>query len=429
MLEFLTSEVSVPAGALVAVGVLLVALVFVIWSIRSHRPPDLDIDCDEPLADLSPSLSGLTQGTVYVGNRVKLYENGRFFDVLFEDIRQAKRTIHFETFLWKEGVLERRLVDALIERREAGVEVRVLVDARGAKNMSKDAARRLSVAGCKLVRHHGAGFRNIGVYNDRDHRKLAVIDGRVGFVCGHCIVDTWLGDAQNREHVRDLGVRVLGPAVHALQAAFTENWVEDTGELFVGKEVYPELERQGDADVHVASLKPEGSPPAVKVLYHLVVSVARERIRIQNPYFLPDDEALEAFGQAVERGVDVRVMVPSGAATDMPIVQHAAHRNFEKLLEKGVRIFEYDKCLLHQKTLTADGVWSAIGSSNFDDRSLETNDEIMLGVWDRALAAQLEEVFERDVKHCKELKLETFRARGLWHRALDNVLYAFNEVL
>jgi cardiolipin synthase A/B len=429
MLEFLTSEISVPAGAAIAVGALLIVLVFVIWSIRSHRPPDLDIECDEPLAELPASLSGLTQGTVYVGNRVELYENGRFFDVLFADIGQATRTIHFETFLWKEGVLERRLVDALIERREAGVEVRVLVDARGAKNMSKDAAKRLEVAGCKLVRHHGARFRDIGVFNDRDHRKLAVIDGRIGFVCGHCIVDTWLGDAQDRDHVRDLGVRLTGPAVHALQAAFTENWVEDTGELFVGKDVYPELRREGDADVHVASLKPEGSPPAVKVLYHLVVSVARERIRIQNPYFLPDDEALEAFGQAVERGVDVRVMVPSSAASDMPIVQHAAHRNFEKLLEKGVRIFEYDKCLLHQKTLTADGVWSAIGSSNFDDRSLETNDEIMIGVWDRAFAAQLEEVFERDVKHCKELKLATFRARGVWHRALDSVLYAFNEVL
>ena len=429
MFDFFSSALSVPMGLAVAAVVAILVLVTVIWSIRSHRPPDLEIECDEPLADLKPSLAGLTQGTVYVGNTVELFENGKFFDVLFEDIHAATRTIHFETFLWKEGVLEQRLVAALIERREAGVEVRVLVDADGGKKMGRDVQRVLKDAGCKFARHHPLRWRNLGVFNDRDHRKLVVLDGRVGFVCGHCIVDTWLGDAQRKDQVRDLGVRLRGPAVHALQAAFTENWVEDTGELFVGEDVYPELERQGNADVHVASLKPEGSPPAVKVLYHLVVSVARKSILIQNPYFLPDDEAIEAFGQAVARGVDVRVMVPSADATDMPIVQHAAHRNFEKLLALGVRLFEYEKCLLHQKTITVDGVWCGIGSSNFDDRSLETNDEIMLGVWDPALADELERIFELDAKHCVELKLKSWRARGVWHRVLDNVLYAFNEVL
>jgi cardiolipin synthase A/B len=217
--------------------------------------------------------------------------------------------------------------------------------------------------------------------------------------------------------------------VHAVQAAFSENWVEDTGELFVGEDAFPELQRLGDIDVHVASLKPEGSAPAVKVLHHLVVSVARKRIRIQNPYFLPDDEAIEALGQAVARGVDVRVMVPSADASDMPIVQHAAHRNFHKMLALGVRIFEYEKCLLHQKVMAVDGVWCAIGSSNFDDRSFETNDEITLGIRDAALAKDLEEIFERDCKHCVELKLEKWQARGAWHRVKDNALYTFNELL
>jgi cardiolipin synthase len=267
------------------------------------------------------------------------------------------------------------------------------------------------------------------VFNERDHRKLVVLDGRVALVCGHCIVDSWLGDAQDREHVRDLGVRLRGPVVHAVQAAFSENWVEDTGELFVGEDAFPELQRQGDVDVHVASLKPEGSAPAVKVLHHLVVCVAHKSIRIQNPYFLPDDEAIEALGQAVARGVDVRVMVPSADASDMPMVQHAAHRNFYKMLARGVRIFEYQKCLLHQKVMAVDGVWCAIGSSNFDDRSFETNDEITLGMRDAALAKQLEEIFERDCKHCVELKLETWQARGVWHRVKDNALHAFNELL
>ncbi|HUO82909.1 MAG TPA: phospholipase D-like domain-containing protein, partial [Gammaproteobacteria bacterium] len=370
-----------------------------------------------------------THGTVYAGNTVELFENGNFFDVLFEEIEAATRTVHFETYLWEDGVLGRRLVDALVARGRAGVIVRVLVDGEGGKKRSRDVEQRLAAAGCKFQLHHPRHWRNIGVFNDRDHRKLVVLDGRVALVGGHCIVDKWLGDAQDRKHVRDLSVRLRGPAVHAVQAVFGENWTEGTGELFVGRDAFPELERVGGVEVHVASLKPEGSPPAVKVLHHLGLSVARERIRIQNPYFLPDAEAIDALGQAVARGVDVRIMVPSTAASDLPIVQHAAHRNFHTLLARGVRIFEYGKCLLHQKVMTVDGIWCAIGSSNFDDRSLETNDEITLAIRDAALAKNLEEIFERDREHCVELDLETWQARGVWHRARDNVVYLFNEVL
>jgi cardiolipin synthase len=167
----------------------------------------------------------------------------------------------------------------------------------------------------------------------------------------------------------------------------------------------------------------------VKILHHLAICCARERIRIQNPYFLPDPAAIEALGRAVARGVDVRVMVPSADASDMPIVQHAAHRNFEWLLSLGVRIFEYQKTLLHQKVMSIDGVWCAIGSSNFDDRSFEINDEITLGMMDAALARELETIFERDGKDCIELELESWRRRGRWHRLKDNTLYLFNELM
>jgi cardiolipin synthase len=429
MLDLFTSKVAVPVVMIVGFLLAIIFLILFIWSIRRHRDPTLKIDCDAPIAKLMPSVSGLTQSAVYFGNTVELFENGAFFDAMFEEIKAANKTVHFETFLWKEGVLGQRLVEALIERRRAGVTVRVLVDGDGGKKMGRDVERQLKAAGCKFALHHPRHWRNIGVLNERDHRKLVVLDGRVALVGGHCIVDSWMGDAQDREHVRDLAVRLRGPVVHAVQAAFSENWVEDTGELFVGEEAFPDLQREGGVDVHVASLKPEGSAPAVKVLHHLVVCVARKTIRIQNPYFLPDDEAIEALGQAVKRGVDVRVMVPSAEASDMPLVQHAAHRNFDKLLASGVRIFEYEKCLLHQKVMTVDGVWCAIGSSNFDDRSFETNDEITLGIRDARLAKQLEEIFERDGKHCVELKLESWQARGLWHRLKDNWFHAFNELL
>lgn len=423
------ATLSWPSLLAFVLALLIVFLGLVIWSIRRHRDPRLVIECDAPIAELLPSLSGLTQGTVYEGNAVELLENGAFFDAMFEEIRAATCSVHFETFLWKEGALGARLVDALVERRQAGVPVRVLVDADGGKKMGEGASRRLREAGCKLAMHHPRHVRNIGVFNDRDHRKLVVIDGKVALVGGHCIVDAWLGNAQDRDHVRDLGVRLHGPVVHAVQAAFSENWVEDTGELFVGNAVFPPLERVGDVAVHVASIKAEGSPPAVKILHHLVVCVARRRILIQNPYFLPDREAIDALCEAAKRGVDVRVMVPSTEASDMPMVQHAAHRNFHLLLAGGVRIFEYQKCLLHQKTMSVDGAWCAIGSSNFDDRSFETNDEITLGLRDDALAAQLEEIFQRDTRDCIELQADAWARRGLWHRCKDNALYVFNELL
>jgi cardiolipin synthase A/B len=179
----------------------------------------------------------------------------------------------------------------------------------------------------------------------------------------------------------------------------------------------------------VACVKPEGSAPAVKILHLLAICCARKQILIQNPYFIPDPEAIVALARAVERGVDVRVMVPSADASDMPFVQHAAHRNFARLLAAGVRIFEYQKTLLHQKVMAVDGVWCAIGSSNFDPRSFETNDEIALGIQDAGLARRLAEIFERDCRDCVEVKADAWARRGAWHRLKDNATYLVSEVL
>jgi cardiolipin synthase len=430
MFDFLVETRVAVSLALLFFFVLSIAvLVLIIWSIKRHRDPDLEIKNGAPLSQLVPSISGLTHGAVYEGNTVELLENEAFFDRMFGEIEAASRSVHFETYLWKDGVLGQRLVDALAQRSRAGVQVRVLVDANGGKKMGRAAKRQLVDAGCKFEMHHPLHVRNIGVINERDHRKLIVLDGRVAMVGGHCIVDNWLGHGQDREHFRDIGVRVRGPAVHAVQSVFSENWVEDTGELFVGDDVFPALAKVGDVAVHVASAKPEGSAPSVKILHHLMICLARERIRIQNPYFLPDAEAIEAMRQAVARGVDVRVMVPSVMGSDMPIVQHAAHRNFEALLASGVRIFEFSKTLLHQKVMTADGAWCAIGSSNFDDRSFETNDEITLGFQDAALARQLEQIFERDTRECVELKAQAWANRGALHKLQDNALYLVNELL
>jgi cardiolipin synthase len=404
-------------------SVIIVFLLVVIWSIKQHREPKLHIHSDKPLLELLPSLAGLTHATVVEGNAVEVLENGAFFDVLLADMRATQRSLHFEAYLWEEGELSRRVTAVLAERARAGVPVRVLVDASGGGKMGKAAQRELRAAGCQLRMYHKRQWRKIGLQNERDHRKLVVLDGRTAFLGGHCVKDAWLGEGQDKDHFRDLSVRLRGPVVQAVQSTFSENWVEESGELFTGDDAFPELEPQGDVAVHIARVKPMGSAPAVKILYHLVICMARERIFIQNPYFLPSPPAIEALGKAVGRGVDVRVMVPAAGASDMPLVQHAAHRNFERLLASGVRIFEYQKTLLHQKVMTVDGAWCAIGSSNFDDRSLEINDEIMAGFSDPALAAQLEAIFDRDAQQCVELELAAWRHRGLGHRWRDNASY------
>ena len=206
-------------------------------------------------------------------------------------------------------------------------------------------------------------------------------------------MDAWTDAAEGHPPYRDLSVRIRGPVVHDLQSTFSENWVTSTGELFLGPDVFPDVEAEGEVGAHVARLAPMGSASAVKILHHLVICCARRRIWIQNPYFLPDPEAIRFLTDAVRRGVDVRVMVPSAGASDMPVVQHAAHHNFDKLLVGGVRIFEYGRTLLHQKVMTVDGAWCAIGSSNFDDRSFEINDEVTLGFRDAMLAEKLEAIF------------------------------------
>ena len=408
---------------------LVIILGLVVWSIRRHRDPDLHIECDSHIGELIPTLAGLTLGTAVAGNTAEVLENGAFFDVLIRRIRAARETVHFETFLWKEGALGRRVADALIDRARARVRVRVLLDAEGSKAAGASVVQQMRDAGCRVVFFHERRIRNIGVFNDRDHRKLVVIDGREAFVGGHCVVDEWLGDAEDGKHVADISLHLHGPIVHTVQSAFSENWAGETGELFVGGDVFPALEPAGDVLMHAVFAKPENSAPAVKILHHTAICLARRRIWIQNPYFIPEPDAIDAFGQAVARGVDVRVLMPSTSGSDNPMVQHAGHRNFEKLLRCGVRLFEYPHTLLHQKVMTVDGVWSAVGSSNFDDRSFETNDELTLSIRDEALARRLDAIFEKYVVRATEVDLERWRKRALSHKLKDHFFYTLNELL
>jgi cardiolipin synthase len=408
---------------------LIALLVLVIWSIRRHRSPILQVQSECGIDKLMPSLSGLTLSTSVEGNSVEVLENGRFFDVLIERIRAAQHSVHFETFLWKPGQLSDRMAAAFMERAKAGVTVRILLDAQGSKRIEADMVNRMREHGCKVKFFHKKSVYTLGVLNDRDHRKLCVIDGREAFVGGHCVVDDWLGDAEDGKHFADVSVWLHGPIVHSIQGAFSENWAGQTGELFVGDAFFPVLHKAGDTPIHAAFVKPESSAPAVKILHHTVLCLARERIWIQNPYFIPKVEAIDAMAAAVRRGVDVRVLMPAASGSDSPMVQHAGHRHFEQMLRNGVRLFEYPHTLLHQKLMTVDGCWCAVGSTNFDDRSFDTNDEITLGVLDKELAAKFDAIFEHYVQRAVEVDLQKWRKRGVLHKLQDNAAYLLNDVL
>ena len=416
--------------ALATFIVIVTILGIVIWSIRTHRDPDLKIECDVGVQELLPALAGLSLGTVVGGNSVEILENGKYWDVLIERIGKARKTIHYETFLWKKGKLGHRMATALAERAREGVKVRVMLDANGSHNMGITERQLIEKAGGKVHFFHEKNkLRNLGVLNDRTHRKNLVIDGREAFVGGHCVVDQWLGDAEDHQHFADLSVRVRGPIVHSLQGCFSENWTGETGELFAGPDVYPPLEPVGDLQMHLAYAKPENSASAVKLLHHSLICLARERIRIQNPYFIPDPDAIDAFADAVKRGVDIRVLMPSTSGSDNPMVQHAGHHNFERLMRAGVRLFEYQYTLLHQKVMTVDGIYSIVGSTNFDDRSFEINDELTLGILDAKTATRFDAVFDKHVKRAEEIDVEKWAKRSLFHKMKDYAAYSIKLML
>jgi len=415
--------------AIGALFLLVVILGLVLWSVRTHKDPDFKIECDVGIDSLMPSLAGLTHGTSVAGNSVEILENGKFWDVLIERIGKAKHSVHYETFLWKEGKLGKRMAKALAERAKEGCKVRVMLDANGSAHIGKGEVETMEKAGAKVVFFHKKNIRNIGVLNDRTHRKMLIVDGREAFVGGHCVVDEWMGDAEDHKHYGDVSVRVRGPIVHSIQGAFSENWAGETGELFAGPDMFPPLKPAGDLEMHLVYAKPENSAPAVKILHHAAICLAKKRIWIQNPYFIPEPDAIDAMGEAVKRGVDIRVLMPSTSGSDNPMVQHAGHRNFEKLMRAGVRLFEYPHTLLHQKVMTVDGLYSIVGSCNFDDRSFETNDEVTVGILGADTANKLDAIFEKYVPRAEEIDVEKWSKRSFLHKVKDYAAYSINELL
>jgi cardiolipin synthase len=419
-----THYVRIPIIAFVALVLAVVLLTIVVWSAERGTDPHLAVRQPGEFNALLPSMIGLTQSSLDEGNEVQLLQNGDgFFPLLLRDIAAAKQSVHIESYIWWKGAICEELAMALAAKAREHVEVRLTVDASGGHKMDDKLYDLMTAAGVRIVRFHPPTIGNWGRLNNRDHRKIMIIDGRIGYLGGYGIAEEWTGSGQDRDHWRDTGVRVVGPVVNRLQGAFCENWIEETGEVPAGERYFPHLPNSGPTRTHVAYTSPTGGVSSVQVLYYLAIKSARHEIIIQNPYLLPDDNAVEALGEAVKRGVDVKVMVPAAEATDSPIVQHASHHRYGDLLRRGVKIWEYEKTLLHQKIIIVDGVWSCVGSTNFDRRALQLNDEISIGVLDANIAQQLRGAFGDDLRFCKPQSLGGWQGRSLWHKAKDELAY------
>ncbi len=361
------------------------------------------------------------------GNRAEILNNGdEIFPAMTDAIRDAKVTVNLEAYIFKDDRAGKLVAEALMEAARRGVEVRVLVDGTGSKFAGPLLAR-LRRAGVKT-----AVFRPIRLWSllkiaRRTHRKILVVDGAVSFTGGFCIADQWLGDARNPKEWRDMMVRATGPVSAQMQAIFSEDWTFTTGEILAGEKFYPRLAPAGEIPAQAIKVSRGDSSSLAAMLHYVTVQSARRSIHIQNAYFVPTRQIRQALIQAARRGVDVRIMVP-GRHIDEPLVRMASRRHYGELLAAGVRIFEYNRTMMHQKDAVIDGIFSTIGSINFDARSLHENAEESFAFYDRELGARLEAVFAADEKHCREITYERWKRRSVKQRLAEAVSGLFEPL-
>jgi cardiolipin synthase len=364
-----------------------------------------------------------TFGTAMIpGNAAELLKNGdEIFPAMTKAIRQAQKTVNLETYIFQPDEAGRQFADAMVEAAGRGVEVRLLIDAWGSK--LGDQQERLEKAGVKWRKYRPIRLFSIYKMGKRTHRKILVVDGKVAFTGGLGIDKRWLGNARNAKEWRDTQVRVTGPVVDQMQAIFAEDWTYTAGEILAGEQFYPKPDGPaGPVEAQAIKASRGDASSLAKMFYYVAIQSAARRIYIQNAYFLPDRQVRDALVAAVKRGVDVKVMVP-GRNIDLPMVRFASWLHYGEMLKGGVKIYEYRDTMLHNKTMVVDGVFSTIGSINFDTRSMNRNAEESLAFYDRAFAQKMEAMFDEDLKRCDEITYDAFDHRGLAKRASELISY------
>jgi cardiolipin synthase A/B len=410
-------------GLVALVSGLITALVTIVWiNLLSgeHRPekpfPALHSVHDPQFAREANALFG---PALIGGNQVTSLYNGRqIFSAMLEAIRSARMTITFETYIYWSGHVGSEFSAALSDRARAGVKVHLVLDAVGSGNLDAGQIQQMRDAGVEVEKYHPLRWYNLDRINNRTHRKLLIVDGRVGFTGGVGIADKWDGDADGPEHWRDSHFRVVGPVVAQMQATFIEHWLATRGVLLDGPAYFPALEPAGDMPAQMVRSAVDDGTESVRLMYLASIASARRSILLANSYFVPDELAIRALIDARTRGVDVEIIVP-GSHSDSGVTRAASRRLWGRLLEAGIPIYEFSPTMFHCKVMVVDEQWVSVGSTNFDNRSFHLNAEANLNVLSTALAREERLAFERDRARSHRISLADWQQRKWSDRAGD----------
>jgi cardiolipin synthase len=376
------------------------------------------------------TLGSLLGPPIIDGNSVVTLVNGdQIFPAMLGAIREARRTITFETFVYWAGTIGAEFAEALAERARAGVKVHVIIDAVGGSKMEHEYLEEMKKAGVEVELYLPLRWYDITSthkLNYRTHRKLLVTDGRVGFTGGVGIADEWRGNADSPEHWRDTHYRVDGPVVAQLQAAFVDNWIQATGVVLDGEDYFPQLAPVGPVRAQVFKSSAEGGNESMQLMFLLSIAAASQQVRLASAYFVPDELTVRSLLEARRRGVKVQLIVP-GSLIDSEMVRRASRASWGPLLAAGVEIYEYQPTMFHAKLMIVDDRWVSIGSANLDNRSFKLNDESNLNVLDRKIASEQNRVFEIDLTRSQRISYEQWQARPWQEKLLERMTSLFGS--
>ena len=387
-------------------------------------------DVDASDASFLRAAEAITGAPVSYGNDADLLINGdQIFPAYLGAIREAEQTVNLLTYAYWRGDIAVEVADTLCEKASAGVECNVILDAVGAAKMDRKLVGKMRDAGVQVCFFRPPKPYAVKRLQHRTHRKLLIVDGTIGFTGGVGIAEEWTGDAQDPDHWRDTHVRVRGPVVRGLQGAFAENWLECTGEVLAGDRYLPQIEeRDGGGPMQVMRSSATMGDTNAEALVYLAVAAAKRSIELTSAYFVPRPAFTDALVEAAERGVELRILVP-GSHIDKEFVRTAGRAAYGELLDAGIEIYEYCPTMMHAKTLTVDGIWSSVGSVNFDNRSFQLHDEVTLCVQSERFAARLHDAFEHDLESSERIDPEEWADRPVTQRARERVTkYARREL-
>ena len=397
--------------------------------------PHFEIDHTDPVRSqqFQRTVGHLLGPQIVAGNRVDTLLNGdQIFPAMLDAIHGARRSITFESYVYWKGEIGDRFTDALVERARAGVATHVIVDWFGSLQIDSQYLTRMKEAGVELnvyrpLRWYDAfRWRALEGIEERTHRKILVVDGEIGFTGGVGIGDIWLGDADSPDHWRDTHFRVTGPVVAQLQSAFVDNWLETGGELLDGEKYFPPLSRTGSERAQVFKASPAEASENVELMIRIAIASARRTILLQSAYFVPDPGTVKALARAAERGVRVQIIVP-GSHLDSRLVKAASSALFGELLRAGVEIYRYEPTMFHCKVLVIDDAFASLGSTNFDNRSFQLNDEVNLNVFDERFAAQQSRIFAQDLERSQRVDYADWKERPWYQKGVNWLARGFRR--